>query len=255
MSVDTPAELILKAPGITDPAEIDLEAVAWDMGARVRYRPLNGCEARIVGTRDSAIITVNSRSHPKRRRFSIAHELGHWHHHRGRTLMCSVDDIGRSAAGELGPERTADRFASRLLMPEYLLRPIAAAYSKADFATVRAISDQFDTSRTATAIRLVDGNYYIACLICHGRNGRKWFTRSPDVPARWFPSKDLSAESSAFDLLFGSASEQAFPRKVGADAWFDRSEAERYEVREQSIRISDGEILSIIFIDNDEMLS
>jgi hypothetical protein len=169
--------------------------------------------------------------------------------------MCSVDDIGRSAAGELGPERTADRFASRLLMPEYLLRPIAAAYSKADFATVRAISDQFDTSRTATAIRLVDGNYYIACLICHGRNGRKWFTRSPDVPARWFPSKDLSAESFAFDLLFGSASEQAFPRKVGADAWFDRSEAERYEVREQSIRISDGEILSIIFIDNDEMLS
>lgn len=95
MIADTPAELILKALGITDPAEIDLEAIAWDRGARIRYRPLDGCEARIVGTSDRAIITVNSRSPRRRRRFSVAHELGHWHYHRGRTLMCSADDHHR----------------------------------------------------------------------------------------------------------------------------------------------------------------
>ncbi|WP_236858334.1 ImmA/IrrE family metallo-endopeptidase [Cereibacter sphaeroides] len=41
---------------------------------------------------DKAIITVNSRSPAARQRFSIAHELGHWHHHRGQCLMCRVED-------------------------------------------------------------------------------------------------------------------------------------------------------------------
>jgi hypothetical protein len=251
---DTPAELILKALGITDPAEIDLEAIAWDRGARIRYRPLDGCEARIIGTSDRAIITVNSRSPRRRRRFSVAHELGHWHYHRGRMLMCSADDIGRAAAGDLSPERVADRFASRLLMPEYLFQPIARGYPKVDFRTIREIADKFDTSITATAIRLVEGNCLLACLVCHGREGRKWFTRSPEVPARWFPSRDLSADSFAFEVLFRGGKEQAFPRKVDADAWFDRRDADKYEVCEQTIKTGDDEILSIILIEDEDML-
>ena len=44
-----PAERLLKELGVTDPKEIDLEAVAWTLGARVKYRPLDGCEACITG--------------------------------------------------------------------------------------------------------------------------------------------------------------------------------------------------------------
>ena len=252
--MDTAAKSILKRLGITEPSEIDLEAIAWDRGARVRYRPLDRCEARIIGTKDKAVITVNSRSHRRRQRFSIAHELGHWHYHRGRTLMCLAEEIGRPAPGDMNPEKVADRFASSLLMPDYLFRPIARAFTKADFNTVREIADQFGTSNTATAIRLVEDNYFVACLVCHGCDGRKWFARSSEVPARWFPSKDLSQDSFAFDMLFGSATEQTFPRKVGADAWFDRRDASDYEVREQTIRTSDKEILSIILIEDQEML-
>jgi hypothetical protein len=251
---DTPAELILKQLGVTDPAEIDLEAIAWDQGARIRYRPLVQCEARSVGANDTAIITVNSRSPHRRKRFSIAHELGHWRHHRGRSLMCSADDIGRPAAGALGPERIADRFASRLLMPEYLFQPLARSYAKIDFRVIREMADKFDTSATATAIRLVEGNYLLACLICHGPDGRKWFTQAPEVPARWFPSKELSADSFAFDMLFRRADEQPFPRKIGAGAWFDRRDADRYEVREQTITVGDSDILTLILIDDEDML-
>jgi hypothetical protein len=186
---DTPAETILKRFGITEPGEIDLEAVAWRMGARVRYRPLDRCEARIIGAGDRAVITVNARSSRRRKRFSIGHELGHWHHDRGRVLFCAADDIGRAAPDHLGPERIADRFASRLLMPEYLLRPVAGAHKRITFEAVHAIGEVFDTSRTATAIRLVEGNYFIGCLVCHSPQGRKWFTRSPDVPDRWFPAR------------------------------------------------------------------
>ncbi|MFZ2005261.1 MAG: hypothetical protein WAV02_09260, partial [Stellaceae bacterium] len=44
-----------------------------------------------------------------------SHQLGHWHHDRGRVLFCQAEDIGRGAPGSLSPERLADRFASNLL--------------------------------------------------------------------------------------------------------------------------------------------
>ena len=42
------AELVLRDLGITDPREIDLEAIAWHLGARVKRCILDGCEARII---------------------------------------------------------------------------------------------------------------------------------------------------------------------------------------------------------------
>lgn len=90
----TAAERILRSLGISDPQEIDLEAIAWAQGAAVNYRPLDGCEARIIGSPRKAVISVNSHSPKRSRRFSLAHELGHWQHHRGRVLFCSKDDIG-----------------------------------------------------------------------------------------------------------------------------------------------------------------
>jgi hypothetical protein len=240
--------------GVTEPREIDLDAIAWDLGVRIKYRPLDGCEARIVGSSDKAIITVNIRSSRRRRRFSIGHELGHWHYDRGRMLVCLADEIGRAAAGGSSPERLADQFASQLLMPEYLFGSVAGAYSKFDFRTVCSIADVFDTSRTATALRVVQGGYIPAVLVCHGEHGRKWFARSPDVPDRWFPRKELAAESFAFGVLFRHQPDDKFPRKIGADAWFDRAEAERYEVQEQTIQTANDEILTLVTISEDKML-
>lgn len=37
-------------------------------------------------------------------------------------------------------------------------------------------------------------------------------------------------------MLFSNQHEDAFSRKIQADAWFERREAERYEVQEQTIR-------------------
>lgn len=254
MTPPTAAEQILQALGIEEPGEIDLEAVAWDMGVTVRYRPLDGCEARIIGNGTRAIATINERSAWKRQRFSLAHELGHWKYHRGRTLVCRADEIGQHNGHAAAAERAADGFAADLLMPRYLFEPVARAYPKLTFQTVREIAHIFKTSRPATAIRLIEGRHSPALLICHGPNGRKWFARSPDVPGRWFPRAELDSESFAFGVLFGSKDDDAMPRKIGADAWFDRPEAGRFEVREQTIRSGDDEILTLVLIDDEPML-
>jgi len=247
----TPAEKVLQDLGVTEPKDIDLEAIAYHLGARVRYRPLDGCEARVVGSDNAAIITVNSRSSHRRRRYSIAHELGHWRHHRGKALVCRAEEFAVHSA--LSPERVADAYAADLLMPRYLFNPAAGQYPKLNFNTVNILADEFETSLTATAIRLVEGDHSPAFVICHGINGRKWFVRAPSVPARWFPQDSLDNESFAFDVLYGRSDGTATPRKIGADAWFDRREAERYQVLEQTIRTGTDEILTLVLIADGEM--
>lgn len=44
-----PAERLLRSLGITEPEEIELEDIAFDQGAEVRFCNLSGCEADILG--------------------------------------------------------------------------------------------------------------------------------------------------------------------------------------------------------------
>ena len=103
-------------------------------------------------------------------------------------------------------------------MPRYLFNPLARQQSKLTFKAVAALSDIFRTSKTATAIRLVEADQAPAMLVCHGHNGRRWFTRAPSVPERWFPQDALDAESFAFGVLFGNRPDDFMPRRIGADA-------------------------------------
>jgi uncharacterized protein DUF955 len=248
----TPAERLLQELGITEPGEIDLEAIAFHLGARVRYRKLEGCEARIIGCNDTAIITIGKDCSDRRKRFSLAHEIGHWTHHKGQTLVCRVEES--LPQGRMSPERVANTYAADLLMPRYLFGPVARAYPKLNFNTVSDIADIFHASRPTTAIRLVEGGHSPALLVCHGSKGRKWFARSPDVPSRWFPRDELDADSFAFGILYGKAPDDAVPRKIGADAWFDRRDADKYMVHEQTIRSASDEVLTLVLLSDTEML-
>ena len=60
--------------------------------------------------------------------------------------------------------------------------------------------------------------------------------RAPGFPPHWFPCDDLELTSFAFGVLFAGRSDDSAPRKVGADAWFDRPCAARFMVRDQVVR-------------------
>jgi hypothetical protein len=248
----TPAEELLQELGVTEPEEIDLEAIAFHVGAKVRFRPLCGCEAHILGSAGNAVITVKQDSSARRKRFSIAHELGHWRFHRGKTLVCRVDDYRPRDA--TSPEKVADSYAADLLMPRYLFVPRATALPLIAFDTIGGLGQAFNTSLTATAIRLADLNQFAGFVICHTPKGRKWFARSPSVPRHWFPREDLDVKSSAFGVQFGSRSDDGAPRKVGGDAWFDRPDAARHVVREQTVRVARDETITLVVIEDKTML-
>ena len=125
---------------------------------------------------------------------------------------------------------------------------------KLNFKVVSTLADIFHSSQTATAIRLVEGDHSPALLVCHGHQGRKWFTRGPEVPERWFPRDTLDADSFAFGVFYGGKPDGSLPRKIGAEAWFDHWEAANHEVHEQTIRTSGNEILTLVLISDPRML-
>ena len=250
----THAERVLQGFGIESPNEIDLEAIAWRLGALVKYKPLRSCEARIIGRDHKAIITVDTSAIPRRRRFSIAHELGHWHHHRGRCLICRSDEIGNARRGPTDPERVADDYASDLLLPRYILDPMLKSIQRINVAAARKIADAFDTSLTATLIKIVETDIFPMLIVCHSREGRRWFRRAPSVPSRWFPQEELDHESFAFPLLFGATAEEPNPRRIGADAWFDRREAPEFELLEQTYQLPGNQICTILILTDPKMM-
>jgi Zn-dependent peptidase ImmA (M78 family) len=239
--------------GISDPSAIDLEAIAWDEGVRVQYKDLNGCEARLVGYNDQAIVTIRQESDPRRKRFSLAHELGHWNYHRGRSFECRVDDWVEGYSSKPVEEKEADKYASELLMPAYMFGPLSKQIKRPTIDGVKELADKFNTSLTATAIRLVNMNAWPLVLVSHKKNGRVWFNRSKDVPERWFPQKELSPDSMAFDMLFGNK-ERVRHQKITADTWFDNRDADRYDITEDALRISTEQVLCLLWLENDEML-
>jgi hypothetical protein len=248
-----PAERVLVALGIEHPDQIDLEAIAWADGAAVKYRPLDQCEAMIVGTARRAIITVNSNALPTRKRFSLAHEIGHWHLHRGRVLVCAENDIGNPAHRALDPENQADQFASDLILPGYMLRPRIAKLKRLSLSSAREIADEFNASLTATLLSLADADHFPIIIVCHSKQGRRWFRRGPMVPRWWFPKDDLDSESLAFEMLFGGAAESSYPNKIGADAWFEFRSVDRYEVEEQSFLLPNEEVLTLLILPDEAL--
>ena len=244
-------ECLLYELGITLPEQIDIEAIAQYCGATVLHEPLKGCEGRLLGYHNKAIITVNHNASPRRRRFSAAHELGHWMKHRGEVaLVCESDQLIREWAGHR-KEGAANRYAAELLLPRYLFKPMLKD-KPLTFATINTLATRFQTSLTATAIRLVQFTNRHAVLICSSQEGRTWFEPSKSVTAHQnWPRRTVSPKSAAYTLLHRDE-EPAGPKSVPASVWFGGEEAARAVVMEDTIRITSQLVLSLVVWSNVE---
>lgn len=135
----------------------------------IREENMVGLEGALITSpeRPDGLILVNRRSSRPRRRFTIAHELGHFlmvHHvmveatgFRCRKQDMAAESPGRKNSSEgrhLRQEAEANRFAIELLAPRSRLRPILKRLP--DLARVLEISETFSISKEAAARRYVD---------------------------------------------------------------------------------------------------
>jgi Zn-dependent peptidase ImmA (M78 family) len=196
---------VLAELGVEEPDDIDIEAIAQYCGATIIYEALEGAAARIVGYGDRAYITVDSRSSRPRQRFSAGHELGHWMSDRGRISAFECTEGNFTGAWSANnPETRANRFAGDLLLPKAMFSRDARA-KEVTFAGAGALADRYETSLTATAIRLVELGSFPAVILCFEPGSKRWawHKRGPDLPSRLWP-RDLPAKNSiAFDIMNG----------------------------------------------------
>lgn len=247
------AEAIIEDLGITQITDLDVEAIAFDAGVEVVYEALIGCEATLVGVGDQAIATINPSASRGRERFSVAHEIGHWKLHRGHSFRCRVDQVEENFASAVAFEKEADTFASHLLMPARMFNEAVRPFGQPNFKQLGEVAAAFDTSLTATALRLVDVDTLPAIIACYTRRGLRWHAAAKHVPRRWYLNDQVDEDSFAYDLLF-SATECRGLGKQSADTWFTNDDAGRYEVLEQCVPLRGDEVLVLIYLTDSKML-
>lgn len=247
------AELRIAQLGISDPRELDIDAIAFDAGVTIEYRALSGCDATLVGLGNRAIATIKPSSSRGRERFSIAHELGHWDLHRGKSFRCRVEDPSANLASDATLEKDADAYASQLLMPAPLFAPVIKPFGMPGFRELQAVADLFDTSLLATTIRLVRVDKLPVIVACYTLQQRRWHIRDVDVPARWWLRSSLDDDSFAYELLIKGKTYPA-PRKQPAEVWFENDDADGYEILEHCHPMANGEVLVLLYLTDSEML-
>ena len=94
---------------------------------------------------DGGAIVLNGADDSGRRRFTIAHEIGHF-------VLYPERCRSERGGGEAGrrEEREADTFAAELLMPEHLVREAVREQG----LDVARLADRFEVSRKAMQARL-----------------------------------------------------------------------------------------------------
>ena len=253
IAAGTPPEQILSLLGITEPEDLDIEAIAYACGATIVPQPLTGCEANIIGFGDRAIITVNSNSIPTRLRFSSGHELGHWMKDRGQNAFGCLDSQIDSEWTANNPEVRANRFASDLLLPVGMFAPLAKGRPMT-LETVGDLAAVFRMSQTATAIRLVNHGSFPAMLIYYAQGQRQWFLRpSNDIPSSLWPPERPDPQSLAASLLADKFTNSK-TGDVRADRWFERDKAEKYYIRESCFRTSADSVLVLLWWEDEQQL-
>lgn len=142
---------------------IDVEAIAKSLGLKViPYDLGEGVSGLLAIQEGVGTIGYNPKEVPVRIRYTIAHELGHFDLHRGKSdLFVDKQLIYRSLQSgdtpeKLQMEQEANMFASALLMPSNLLRKHVerANLDLASDDAIKQLAEKFDVSTTAMAIRI-----------------------------------------------------------------------------------------------------
>ncbi len=221
---------VLRRLRIQTVQEIDVECIAFDHGLRVRYGGLGGAQGRLTSTGKRGFIRIaDGISQEPRRRYIIAHELGHHllHAPTGQLSLCTDGDFLRYDAAAGDAEEEANWFAAALLMPDVLFKP-KCDQRQPTLAIVRALAKEFGTTRTATAIRFVELCPEACAVVWSERRVIKWAVRGPDFWPQIEFGRQLDSYTHAVDAFGGRVIPKG-PQVVPARAWTSRNGGDLYE--------------------------
>lgn len=237
---DIAAEL-LRSCGIVRPP-VDLARILTKHGIEAKASSTIASDGWIVYSKANGWAGIKYREgmSPGRIRFTIAHELGHFFL-RGEEdveVSCTLD--GREVNRE--HERQADLFASNLLMPkDWVCKENCGVLQ--GISDILKISNKFEVSQTAAAIRLVQLTKQ-ACAVIYSVDGKvQWARSSPALYTRVKREMGLPKTSQAARVLSGGRAKA--PQKTDSGKWFENKVTGDF--LEHSASLYAGTVLTLVW--------
>ena len=256
------ANELLSDLGLRTPP-IDPEWIADEIGLTVRTEPLSPGVYGAMWKKGNDFGIIVSPSCPTvgHRRFSVAHELGHYHVDGHIEGMFTCNTVTVESAGGLfrnrkDPyEREADWFASELLVPTGLFASRIREHD-AGIERIRALADEFETSLSMMAIRYAEVTTRAVASILSRDGQIEWAAFSERIREhRWswgLGKSDFVPRNIATSRFLGDTAGPV-SRAIGSDSglvceWFERAPPD-LELEEDVIALgSFGRLLTLLLI-------
>ncbi|QEC40236.1 ImmA/IrrE family metallo-endopeptidase [Pseudobacter ginsenosidimutans] len=238
--------------GWARPSDFSVEEIANSLGLIVKEVPMKGADGRILMKGNSGIISIRDNiTHPGRKNFVIAHEIGHFQCHKHLSHLYSDTHKTLTEWYATGPqEKEANRFAAELLMPASLFKTKTIG-KRLNLGFMQEMSTFFGVSILACFLRFVNQGNYPVMVVFMEDGIIKWKQESDDFPYKFLEyGSPVPAFTVAGDYFKYGRIEQA-PEKVKAMDWFPDSWRLRYEpnaeLYEQSYKVSGNGLVSCLW--------
>ncbi|MBU8541765.1 ImmA/IrrE family metallo-endopeptidase [Falsiroseomonas tokyonensis] len=235
-------------------------AAALDIAA-IETLETEGFEGGLMmfADRSSGTILVNKAAGWRRRRFTIAHELGHfllpWHTPRnGEAFRCSKKDMAvfRTQPGGdryVEMEAQANRFAAGVLMPSAPFRADLRARRHFEVSHIVELADRYDVSKEACARRCADlHDDAIAVVVSRDGIFQRAY-RGSDFPRFSVAAGHPLPPASVASRATLAAEQVSAWHELAADHWLERA---RGTLCEQTLGQQGGFRLTLLTFDEGE---
>ena len=219
------ARQLIQQLGITDIANIELKDLIIYHNGMVKEADLRNCDGRLVMKKGRSIVTIDSKiEFEQRKRYVLAHELGHILIHADKEASFTDDDSTIDGYKKGPQEKEANDFAAELLMPSDQFK---ASCDKRKFSPelISELAQKFNTSLTSTVYRFVDlGNHPIATFYSKNKKIQYWkkssdlYYRIPDINKLDVPTGSVANEFYTKNRIYAK---KDAAQEISKSTWFE----------------------------------
>ncbi len=230
MSPKLAAQELLKTYGITDLASLDLNDLALAKNAIVMEVDDLNADGRTIFGDKYAVIKINKKiEHLGKKRFTLAHEIGHLILHRNIQPLFLDNDSTLEYFKKGHQETEANEFASELLMPSDFFKKECNG-KKFSPDLLRSLAEKFKTSITSVAYRYFELGNHPICLFYSYNNKILYWKRPDNYPyfiidrTKLAPPEDsVAAEYFTKGKIY---SREQSKQQIFKSTWFETKEWE-----------------------------
>lgn len=219
---------------------LEISRARWpdDPVLGVETQPLKGFEGALVPMRGDPrgwLVICNASANEGRRRFTVAHEAGHYLMHRhllpADGIYCKVGDLSQRDIRVI--EKEADTFAASLLMPFHDMRRQLDPKTKPTLEDLGALAGRYGVSLTALVLRWLEYTERRAVIVVStdGYVLWSWSSTAAHRTGRFFrtsgPPQPIHEVSGAAQPALADRCRAGIRHPPGV--WFDE-EVEEYTV-------------------------